>query len=48
MIMNSGDDGKFGDIINMSKKELLKLPSSQLNEEIPKSGSKNYLITWKI
>ena len=47
MIMNSGDDGNFGDIINMSKKELLKLSSSQFHEEIPKSGSKNYLIKWK-
>ena len=46
MLMNNGDDGNFGDIVNMSKKEILELTDAHVNEEIPNSGSKNYLLTW--
>ena len=47
MLMNSGVNGKFGNIINHSQKELLNiLRNASIHNEIPLTYINNYLLTW--
>jgi len=47
MIMNSGIEGKFSEIDNLSQKELLEMiKGSKIYEEDPLTFEKNYLIKW--
>ena len=47
MIMNSGEEGKFGKIQNFTKKECLqKINNSYISNEIPLTAKNNYLIRW--
>ena len=47
MTMNSGIEGKFGQVLNMSKENLLKkIKSSYIKEEIPLTSDDNYIIRW--
>ena len=47
MLMNSGVNGKFGNIINYSQKELLNiLRNASIHNEIPLTYINNYLLTW--
>ena len=47
MTMNSGIEGKFGKVLNISKENLLKkIKSSYIKEEIPLTAKDNYIIRW--
>ena len=47
MTMNSGLNGQFGKIKNMSQKELInKIENSSIKPESPCTGDNNYIITW--
>ncbi len=49
MLMNSGLSGDYGNIKNLSQKELLdKFSHASIHDEVPLTFSHNYLFTWGI